>query len=729
MKRNITAMLLAAIMLFSLKANAQNRVHYNNQDLFLSGSNLAWNNYGTDIGLGTTDTTTIGNWMLQMHQHGGNAMRMWMDVEGKNGYTFDVHGRATGLAPNTISDLKKVLKIGWDREIGLNFCLWGFGMLNSALDTSILNRNKKILSDTSYTNAYIRNCLIPMVKALKGNPALISWEIFNEPEGMSTEFGWTSGPRTPMKNIQKFVNLLAGGIHKADPTAKVTSGAVTLATLTDVPMPMSKSSEQRLNLATMSIAQKKNLEDWFNNKYKLNLSAAEIVPIIQNLTAFDWNFYRDDRLIAAGHDTLGILDFYSVHYYTMSNPSQLSPFTHPASKWALTKPLVVAEFGMEYSGSLFVDGVKTSELFDTLYSNGYAGALPWSWSDHGFSTQSEMIAGMQSIWNKHKSAVDLLGIGADWPIISISSPQDGSIITTGSKVAITATVTDSMKINSVDFYAGTNKIGTVTTSPYIYNWSPADGMYNLTAVATNILGHQQTSGIIQITVGTSMTRIEAETAILKGPGMKVVTDNTASGHKYVDIQAADSTSTITWTIPNVTTAGTYQIAFGFRMPYGIPKTQYLNINGIRADSILFNGTSSSVWYEISKNVTLVAGSNTIQMQMWWSYMQLDFLDVSESIITAVENKDGLPTSYSLSQNYPNPFNPATNIRYTVPKLSQVVMKVYDVLGREVVTLVNEVKNAGSYITTFNGRQLSSGIYFYTLRAGDFVQSKKMVIMK
>jgi hypothetical protein len=715
----------------SIIINAQlNRINYNNQKLFLNGCNLAWDNYGTDIGLGTTDTSTIGEWMIQMHQHGGNAMRMWMSVEGQYGYTFDANGRATGLAPNTIPDLLKVLKIGWDREIGLNFCLWGFGMLTSTLDTSVLNRNKKILSDTSYTNAYIRNCLIPMVQALKGNKALISWEIFNEPEGMSNEFGWSGYVHTPMKNIQKFINLLAGAIHRTDPNAKVTSGAVTLASLTDASQPMAKSSEQKLDLATMSLDQKKNLETWFNNKYKLNLTAEQIVPQIQNLTATDFNYYRDDRLKAAGGDSLGTLDFYCFHYYEMNGVPQLSPFTHPASRWVLTKPVVVAEFGMQNGSFLYVDGVKTSELFDTLYANGYAGALPWSWSDHTYSSQTEMLGGMQSLWTKYRSAVDLIGSGGDWPIVSISSPLDAATFTSGAKVPVTATISDSLTITSVDFYAGTNKIGTVTKSPYTYNWSPADGIYTLSAIATNSQGHQQTSVTIQITVGTpSVTRLEAENATLKGPGMTVVTDITASGHKYVDIKAADTTSTITWTIPNVPRGGNYQIAFGFRLPYGIPKTQYLYVNGIRVDTILFNGTSATAWYEITNNVTLVAGSNTIQMEMSWAWMHLDYLSVPSSILTSVENLNQLPTSYSLSQNYPNPFNPTTNIKYSLLKESQVSLKVFDILGREVENLINTKQVAGTYQVNFNASKLASGVYIYRLIAGDFVRSMKMMLIK
>jgi hypothetical protein len=93
--------------------------------------------------------------------------------------------------------------------------------------------------------------------------------------------------------------------------------------------------------------------------------------------------------------------------------------------------------------------------------------------------------------------------------------------------------------------------------------------------------------------------------------------------------------------------------------------------------------------------------------------------------------------FSLEQNYPNPFNPSTKIKYTIPsvlesgaKQSQlVILKVYDVLGNEVATLVNEDKTAGSYEVEFSASGLSSGIYFYKLKAGDFIQTKKMLVLK
>jgi hypothetical protein len=86
-------------------------------------------------------------------------------------------------------------------------------------------------------------------------------------------------------------------------------------------------------------------------------------------------------------------------------------------------------------------------------------------------------------------------------------------------------------------------------------------------------------------------------------------------------------------------------------------------------------------------------------------------------------------SYQLAQNYPNPFNPATNFEFRIAKLEWVTLKVFDVLGREISTLVNEERQAGIYRVTWDASKLPSGVYFYRLRAGDFVETKKMVLTK
>jgi hypothetical protein len=94
-----------------------------------------------------------------------------------------------------------------------------------------------------------------------------------------------------------------------------------------------------------------------------------------------------------------------------------------------------------------------------------------------------------------------------------------------------------------------------------------------------------------------------------------------------------------------------------------------------------------------------------------------------------ENSITNPQEFNLSQNYPNPFNPSTTIKYSIPKQSDVTIKVYNILGKEILTLVNENKLQGNYTIEFNANNLASGVYFYQLKTNNFIQTKKMLLMK
>jgi hypothetical protein len=105
-------------------------------------------------------------------------------------------------------------------------------------------------------------------------------------------------------------------------------------------------------------------------------------------------------------------------------------------------------------------------------------------------------------------------------------------------------------------------------------------------------------------------------------------------------------------------------------------------------------------------------------------------DIYNQVTAVEENEIGvLPTNYYLTQNYPNPFNPTSTIKFQIPELSFVSLKVYDVLGNEIETIVNEEKPTGSYKVEFNANGLPSGVYFYQLKASDYVETKKMLLMK
>lgn len=134
-----------------------------------------------------------------------------------------------------------------------------------------------------------------------------------------------------------------------------------------------------------------------------------------------------------------------------------------------------------------------------------------------------------------------------------------------------------------------------------------------------------------------------------------------------------------------------------------------------------NGTNPNGNYilRISDN----AAGDTGSLRSWT-------LKIDYDVITGVNNNiTSIPNEFSLSQNYPNPFNPSTKISYTIPSNGLVTLKIFNMLGKEVASLVNEVKSAGTYEVNFNAANLSSGVYFYRLESGNFVDTKKMFLLK
>ena len=117
-----------------------------------------------------------------------------------------------------------------------------------------------------------------------------------------------------------------------------------------------------------------------------------------------------------------------------------------------------------------------------------------------------------------------------------------------------------------------------------------------------------------------------------------------------------------------------------------------------------------------------------------AYNSSSISDPSNSSIVIIEdvsNEKVIDDRFVLNQNYPNPFNPNTVISYQLPTANYVTLKIYDLMGREVGTLVNECQPAGTYNSALNtyNLKLSSGIYFYKLQAGNFIQTKKMILLK
>jgi hypothetical protein len=155
---------------------------------------------------------------------------------------------------------------------------------------------------------------------------------------------------------------------------------------------------------------------------------------------------------------------------------------------------------------------------------------------------------------------------------------------------------------------------------------------------------------------------------------------------------------------------------GYIVELAIPKTE-------RANLVLEDG--NTIGYHIDYEDISNEGIGAYTYDQW-SYVYMNFSGLKA---TDVEPGQQAAHTFDLQSNYPNPFNPRTVIEYSVGQTAEVTLKVYNMLGREVATLVDEQKNAGAYKVQFDARNLSSGIYFYRLQAGNKSQVQKMTLIK
>jgi hypothetical protein len=318
---------------------------------FASGLNVAWVNFAGDVP--NPNLASFNAIFQNTFTAGGRVVRWWLHTNGTVTPGYDSSGKAMALTSAATSGIVSVLNAAHTAGVAIDLSLWSFDMLQGGenISTAVRSNNMNLLTVDANRQAYIDNVLTPMVTALKGNPGLYSYEIFNEPEGMTTQHGWTTangGTEVDQMYIQKTVNWFAAAIHAADPSALVTSGAQTFDTCS-------------------ALSGKTNL-------------------------------YSDSALQAAGGKSNGTLDFYEVHYYT-SNGTSDSCFMHPASYWGLDKKLVMGEFAAQTT-----DSINQNDLYTYLYTNGYNGA--WAWSYDADYPWPDMQTAMQNVYNAHTSDVN-----------------------------------------------------------------------------------------------------------------------------------------------------------------------------------------------------------------------------------------------------------------------------------------------------------------------------------
>ena len=176
-----------------------------------------------------------------------------------------------------------------------------------------------------------------------------------------------------------------------------------------------------------------------------------------------------------------------------------------------------------------------------------------------------------------------------------------------------------------------------------------------------------------------------------------------------------------------------------------------NCNNINILEELWNGTNwvndNQIKYTYDANGNVTSAIGEFRSDPDWMPYDIAYVDFTDSFgnnydyysaakieifyksITDVNPTKVIVNKFRLSQNYPNPFNPTTTIRYAIPQKSNITIKVYDILGKEITTLVNEEKSIGNHEVNFNGTNLSSGIYFYRMTSGSFTETKKLILFK
>ena len=312
---------------------------YNGKKIFFSGTNLAWSDYNSDVGASPLNENAWRKAVEGTRAAGGNAIRWWLFNNMSQSPEIDQTTHlVSGLKENTINNMKKALDIAEEYGVMVSMCLFShnlmepnqWGLYDEKLD---ITANTNLFEDEG-TQAFIDNALIPVVKAIGNHKALMTWEVFNEPEGMTSECsGWTT-KKMALSKIQAFTNKVAAAIHTTNPELLVSTGSV-------------------------------------NIQYQ--------------------KYWNDAALVAAGGKANGTLDFFQTHYYPYYQNDAVSPFVNTAAQMASTygydsKPMIIGEFpasgwkGDTYTASMAAKTqISTEECYRKAFDGGYAGALAWQY--------------------------------------------------------------------------------------------------------------------------------------------------------------------------------------------------------------------------------------------------------------------------------------------------------------------------------------------------------------
>jgi hypothetical protein len=413
---------------------------------------------------------------------------------------------------------------------------------------------------------------------------------------------------------------------------------------------------------------------------------------------------------------------YPVASYPIGNPTVYT--NRPTLYWYLEG----SSIGISGYTVKYIKGAAPAD-WTAVINGGSTDANGGTYSIPSSSTLSKLITfdltyGASYTWAVYATGttnpINPLGVGSFTVVggstaatIELSTPADGSTVyststtlywfVNGSSAGI---VNYTVQVSQSDVFASYFFNNTVTTtykplsgltSGATYYWKVranyADGTFTAYSSTWSFTVNTGSLSIVQPLVG-GPNNVTVNTT---SPMLSWVLPEKAAASSTYEVQLADN--------PNFTSAQTFS-----------SNKSYLSVNGLNSGKGYF-------WKVRSKDGT----GNT-------SYYSGTGQFIVNNTVTAIEDKKIIPTQFELSQNYPNPFNPTTVINYSLPNNAFVVLKIYDMLGREIKTLVNNEMNAGKYSISWkgednNGNKVTSGIYIYKISAGNYSAARKMVVLK